>query len=247
MSTNTENLFGNDSRIKIDEATRLILKYWYTKCKVYYKCHKASAEYYDKLNKYMGIPTILVGIFNTTTIFANYTHDNQPLMIVNGTASFIATLLSTMQNYFDLSKLVITHQKLSNGYSKITHTIEKILMLEKLTGNNEISSKIIDSIMNQMEYLSQDSPTIPDKIWNKNKVELKGIISVILSTESIAKEIESSVSRNNITNNNPKNNNQIAINIPPNKPTIIDTSDEKPADKNSDKSGDEIVYDNTSK
>ena len=246
MSTNTENLFGNESRIKIDEATRLILKYWYTKCKVYYKCHKASAEYYDKLNKYMGIPTILVGIFNTTTIFANYTHDNQALMIVNGSASFIATLLATMQNYFDLSKLAVTHQKLSNGYSKITNTIEKILMLERLTGNNEINSKIIDSIMNQMEYLSQDAPSIPDKIWNQNKVELKGIISVILSTESIAKEIESSVSRNNTINNNKKNT-QIAINIPPNKPTTIDTSDEKAADKVSDKSEDEIVYDNTSK
>ena len=152
MATNTENLFGTDQKTKINEATKLILKYWYTKCKVYYKCHKASSLYYDRLNKYMGIPTILISIFNTTTIFSNYVKENQPLLIVNGTASFLATILSTMQNYFDLSKLAITHQKLSNGYSKITHTIEKILMLEKITGNDEISSRVIDNIMNQMEY-----------------------------------------------------------------------------------------------
>jgi len=202
MSSGSDNILLDNSKTKLNDATRMILKYWYTKCKVYYKCHKESSIYYDKLNKYMGIPTVLMGIFNTTTIFSNYVTQNQPLIIINGTASFIATVLSAMQNYFDLGKLTITHSKLANGYNKITNTIEKILMFERLTNMNEISSKTIDNMMNQMEYLHADAPTIPDKIWNKNKVELKNIINIILSNENIAKELstQSSVRRMSISN-----------------------------------------------
>ena len=192
----SESIFGYEGKTKINDATRLILKYWYSKCKVYYKCHKESSAYYDSINKYIGVPSILMGVFNTTTLFSNYTALNQTLILVNGTASFIATALTTLQNYFELGKLANTHNKLANGYSKVTHIIEKILMYEKITNNSEINSKIIDSIINQMEFLQQDSPIIPDKIWNKNKKELKNIISVIINNNLID-EIQSASSRNN--------------------------------------------------
>jgi len=200
----SENIFGHDGKTKINDATRLILKYWYSKCKVYYKCHKESSAYYDSINKYIGVPSILMGVFNTTTLFSNYSAQNQTLILVNGTASFIATALTTLQNYFELGKLANTHNKLANGYSKITHIIEKILMYEKITNNSEINSKLIDSIINQMEFLQQDSPIIPDKIWNKHKKELKNIISVIINNNLID-EIQSVSSRNdrNDRNNSP--------------------------------------------
>ena len=192
----SESIFGHEGKTRINDATRLILKYWYSKCKVYYKCHKESSAYYDSINKYIGVPSILMGVFNTTTLFSNYSAQNQTLILVNGTASFIATALTTLQNYFELGKLANTHNKLANGYSKVTHIIEKILMYEKITNNSEINSKLIDSIINQMEFLQQDSPIIPDKIWNKNKKELKNIISVIINNNLID-EIQSASSRNN--------------------------------------------------
>jgi len=195
----SENIFGYEGKTKINDATRLILKYWYSKCKVYYKCHKESSAYYDSINKYIGVPSILMGVFNTTTLFSNYTALNPTLILVNGTASFIATALTTLQNYFELGKLANTHNKLANGYSKVTLIIEKILMYEKITNNSEINSKIIDSIINQMEFLQQDSPIIPDKIWNKNKKELKNIISVIINNNLID-EIQSASSRNDRNN-----------------------------------------------
>ena len=105
-----------------------------------------------------------------------------------------------MQNYYDFGKLANTHLKLANGYHKITTTIEKILMYEKLTNITEIHSKTIDNIMTQMEYLIEDSPPIPDMIWNKYKGELKNVINVILSNENIKKELMNSSSLNNSIN-----------------------------------------------
>ena len=208
---NSDNFLISDTKTKISESTKMVLKYWYTKCRVYYKCHKDKAIRYDKLHKYMGIPTIIVGIFNTTSIFANFKADNTPLLLINGTASFIATILVTMQNYYDFGKLANTHLKLANGYHKITTTIEKILMYERLTNITEVHSKTIDNIMTQMEYLIEDSPPIPDMIWNKYKGDLKTVINGILSNANIAKELMTNSSINEDKENEENEKNTIEI------------------------------------
>jgi len=238
MENNSDNFIISDknTKTKLNESTRLVLKYWYTKCKVYYKCHKESSIYYDKLNKFMGIPSILVGIFNTTTIFSNLSATNESLLIVNGTASCIATLLVAMQNYYDYGKLATTHLKLANGYHKITATIEKILMFEKLTNINEINSKTLDNIINQMEYLVEDSQPIPDNIWNKNKLQLKNIINIILNNESIFNELTNNSSSPQVTLMSQPTLHQNTFNS-------INNNKESPEENKENNI--EIVYDNT--
>jgi hypothetical protein len=222
MSTNSDNILISDTKTKINDSIKMMLKYWYTKCKVYYKCHKESSIRYDNLHKYMGIPSILVGVFNTSAIFSNLSSTNQSLLLVNGSASFVATILVALQNYYDFGKLAATHLKLASRYHKITSTIEKILMYETVTNITEIDSKILENIINQMEYLIEDSPTIPDGIWNKYKGELKDIISSILSKENIIKEF---------------------INNPSVKDVNINSKDSISEDNNAI----EIIYDNTTK
>jgi len=188
---NTDTLIKMNSSATLNTSSKLILKYWYSKCKVFYKCHKETSEYLDLINKYMGVPAILVGVFNTTSIFSNYSAQIPSLTLVNGAASFIATILSGLQNYFDLSRLVNTHLKLANGYNKIVHMIEKILVYEKLNETKQVNSQFTDTIINQMEYLQQDAPNIPDFIWNKHKTELKKMVSIIINNKDFVNEIAS--------------------------------------------------------
>lgn len=254
MTSNSDNIFI-DTKTRLNDSTKLILKYWYSKCKIFYKCHKDAGHYFDNVNKYMGVPAVLMGIFNTTTIFTNYSMQNQTLTIVNGSACFVATVLSALQNYFDLGKLSNMHTKQANGYSKIINTIEKILMYEKLTNNNEISAKIIDNIMNQMEILQHDSPNIPGSIWKKYNTELKSIISVIINNDSFVSDIASMTSskcstaensRDNSRDNNFRLNNSKDDKKIQNPTQEIDTPERNDDDKNK-KSTIEIVYDNSSK
>ena len=188
---NTESLMRINSNAPLNTSSKLILKYWYSKCKVFYKCHKETSEYLDRINKYMGVPAILVGVFNTTSTFSNYFAQIPYLTLINGAASFIATTLSGLQNYFDLSRLVNTHLKLANGYNKIVHMIEKILVYEKLNETRQVNSQFTDTIINQMEYLQQDAPNIPDFIWNKHKTELKKMVSIIINNKDFVNEIAS--------------------------------------------------------
>ncbi len=221
------------STTKMNDSIRLILKYWYSKCKVYYKCHKESADYYDKTNKYLGVPAVIVGVFNTTTIFTNYTAQNNALTIINGTASFISTVLTVMQNYFELGKMSSIHGKLANGYNKITHIIEKILMYDRLTNKDEIDSKTIDNILNQMELLTQDSPVIPDFIWNKHKNELKKMVSIIVDKKSIASEFVEYLTKSNDSSNSRDDE------------KIHPMPDKDDKDDKENKDAIEIIYDNS--
>jgi len=188
---NTDTLIKMNSNATLNTSSKLILKYWYSKCKVFYKCHKETSEYLDRVNKYMGVPAILVGVFNTTSTFSNYFAQIPYLTLINGAASFIATTLSGLQNYFDLSRLVNTHLKLANGYNKIVHMIEKILVYEKLNETRQVNSQFTDTIINQMEYLQQDAPNIPDFIWNKHKTDLKKMVSIIINNKDFVNEIAS--------------------------------------------------------
>ena len=201
----TNSILTNDqNKTKMTDSIRMILKYWYAKCKVYYKCHKESSIYYDNINKYLGVPAAVVGVFNTTTIFTNYVAQDQALTLVIGSASFISTVLTIMQNYFDLSKISNSHGKLANGYNKITHIIEKILMFDKLSNNHEIQSNLIDNILNQMESLQQDSPNIPDHIWTKHKKELKSMVSVIINDKGIIGEFSTFLTKSDTSNDDEK-------------------------------------------
>ena len=188
---NTDTLIKMNSNATLNTSSKLILKYWYSKCKVFYKCHKETSEYLDRVHKYMGVPAILVGVFNTTSTFSNYFAQIPYLTLINGAASFIATTLSGLQNYFDLSRLVNTHLKLANGYNKIVHMIEKILVYEKLNETRQVNSQFTDTIINQMEYLQQDAPNIPDFIWNKHKTDLKKMVSIIINNKDFVNEIAS--------------------------------------------------------
>ena len=123
-------------------------------------------------------------------------------------------------------------------------------MYEKLTNNNEISAKIIDNIMNQMEILQHDSPNIPSSIWKKYNTELKSIVSVIINNDSFISEIASISTSKCSTADNSRDNNKDDKKIQNKKlidqPQEIDTPERNDDDKNK-KPTIEIVYDNSSK
>jgi hypothetical protein len=190
---------------KFNDSTRLILKYWYTKSKIYFKCHRESAIYYDNINKFMGVPAVITGVFNTTAIFSNYSAANKELMIFNGFTSFVSTVLIGLQNYYDFGRIINIHSKLANGYNKLVHLIEKILIYEKLNlnGADVIDQKVIENIINQMEYLNQDNVNIPDTIWKKHSNELKKMVEILINDKNFFNEIATIDSlKNNVSPEN---------------------------------------------
>ena len=224
----------SDSNIKL-----LVL--WYHKCKLFYKCHRDSADYYDKYNKLLGFPAILINVFNTTSLFVNYLNISQVFVIIIAIFSLFSTMLSTAQNYFEFTKLKDQHSKLMIEYSKILFSIEKIIILVKNDDKYNINETTMNNVLNNFEKLRETFVHFPEKIWEsnnlvyKNKLEKIDVdtsdsIQIILNTIKNKKDLsflnDSSKNSELITYDNKINTNLSNTNLE-NENVIIPVNDPK--------------------
>jgi hypothetical protein len=217
----------NDVNIKL-----LIL--WYHKCKLFYKCHRESADYYDRWNKILGFPAILINVFNSTSLFASYQSINNVFIIFIAMLSLFSTMLTAAQNYFEFGKLKDQHFTQMIEYSKILFSIEKLIILVKNDEKYNLDETIMHSILNNIEKLRETFIHFPEKIWKSNNVLYKNkldkidvntsdSINIILTTIKSKKDLsflhESPKHSETITYDNKENLNSnkdtvLHINIP---------------------------------
>jgi hypothetical protein len=156
-----------------------LLTMWYHKSKLFYNCHRDSADYYGNLNKMLGLPAILINVFNTTSLFSNY-HKIDPIFILFiAILSLFSAMLTACQNYFDFDKYKIQHTKLMIEYSKILYSIEKNIILVKNDELSSISQDTMNSILNSFEKLREEYVLFPEKIWKLNNIKFKLKLSTL--------------------------------------------------------------------
>ena len=148
-----------------DSNVKLLLL-WYHKSKLFYNCHRASAEYYDRWNKILGFPAILINVFNSTSLFANSQSISQSFILLIAIFSLFSTMLSAAQTYFEFAKLKDQHSKLMIEYSKILFSIEKIIILVKNDHNYNLDENVMNSVLTPVEKLRETYIHFPEKIWN---------------------------------------------------------------------------------
>jgi len=150
-----------------------LLVLWYHKSKLFYKCHRESADYYDKWNKILGFPAILINIFNSTSLFANYHSITEAFIIIIAAFSLLSTMLTAAQNYFEFAKLKDQHTKMMISYSKILFSIEKLLLVIQNDPDFDLNESILNPILNNIEVLRETYLHFPEKIWKTNNNQFR--------------------------------------------------------------------------
>jgi hypothetical protein len=150
-----------------DGNIRLLLM-WYHKSKLYYNCHRDTADYYDTLNKWLGLPAILINVFNTTSLFSNYQSINTIFILFIAILSLFSAMLTACQNYFEFNNQTQLHKKMMIEYSKILYSIEKIIILIKNDDSFILNQDVMNTTLNSFEKLREIFIHFPEKIWIKN-------------------------------------------------------------------------------
>ena len=141
---------------------------WYHKSKLYYNCHRDTADYYDVLNKWLGLPAILINVFNTTSLFSNYQSINTVFILFIAILSLFSAMLTASQNYFEFNNQTLQHKKMMIEYSKILYSIEKIIILIKNDESFVLNQDIMNTTLSSFEKLREVFIHFPEKIWIKN-------------------------------------------------------------------------------
>jgi hypothetical protein len=171
-----------------------LLTVWYYKSKLYYSCHRDSSDYYELLNKMLGLPAILINVINTTSLFSNYSQINEMFILIIAVLSLISTMLTACQNYFEFNKLKNDHRKLMIQYSKVIYSIEKILIKND---ESEITEDKMNNILNLFEKLREEYIFFPEKIWkNNNLIYISKLNSLNVNTTDSINIILSSIKKN---------------------------------------------------
>ena len=157
----------------MDDNNAKLLIFWYRKCKIYYHCHRDTANYYDRWDKLIGFPAVIINVFNSSSLFANYQSIQQVTVLIIASLTVLSTFLTACQSYFDLSNLKNTHRKLSNDYSKLLYFIEKTIVMYNNTPNYKIDGPLMSKILDTIELLRETQLEFPEKIWLKYKNEYK--------------------------------------------------------------------------
>ena len=203
----------------MDDNNAKLLIFWYRKCKIYYHCHHDTSNYYDRWNKLIGFPAILINVFNSSSLFANYQSIEQINILIIAILTVISTFLTACQSYFELITLKNTHRKLANDYSKLLYSIEKTIVMYNNTPNYKIDGPLMSKILDTIELLRETQLEFPEKIWlkykNEYKQNMKDDKDDELKTSDTFKQIAHAFKENNNIVETYNNSVKISNNIPP--------------------------------
>lgn len=146
---------GNWSRKQIEETKKKIKQCLMRKC-----AHWDSARKYQKYDKVIKIPNIILSSVLSTSLFSQVSSDTQEnIKYTFASISGLLTILTALDNYLDFNGLHISHRNASLGYGSLQRSIEVILM--KTPENRGSYSEVMERIMAEYSKLRENSPFIP--------------------------------------------------------------------------------------
>ena len=177
-NSNEDNLMSNNNwNLKKEKSLRNTIE----QCKVYKWMHGRSTKYYNKLDKLIGIPSIILGAFTGVSTFATLQEKSDcdetsfQTGILIGVIIFISTSLTALQQFLNFSKISERHSAMSKDYSVLINDIKTQLDLEVSERNDAI--EFIKNINEKKNSFIVNSPDIPSKVWNHFlKDTAKGIL-----------------------------------------------------------------------
>jgi len=140
-----------------------ILKKWSSMSKTYSMMHTISAEYYNNVDKRLGIPVVLLGAIAASSIFAtNANNSGVTWPYINGALVLGMTFLSGISKFLGTSERQVKHTTASYKYTKICMNIDTLLSFQR-QDREESPRLFINQIKLEILEIRENSPEIP--IW----------------------------------------------------------------------------------
>lgn len=151
------------------QAIDELLQNWYFRAKRSQLAHRFAAKELSRLHLLMGALAVVLSTIAGTSIFASLEKELSGYgRIVVGILSLVVALLSGLQTFLRLDDLSSKHQRADASFSAIRGQIEQYRAIRRgQLDEIEETETFVDSIRQKMEDLSNDSPLVPEKYWQK--------------------------------------------------------------------------------
>ena len=152
---------------------------------VYIYGYNYNAEYYKLIDK-LGIPALVINAITTTTLFSILNIDNnQSILISIASLLIIGTVLQSVRDFLNISKLIHSNINTSKQYQILMNDIIEQLNQETLDRINP--KDFITKINKQRNNIVIHSPYINNKSWNKLTLKIKNGDFILLENNTYFK------------------------------------------------------------
>lgn len=168
--------------VKWDKYQENVLKKWSSMSKTYSTMHSLSAEYWNKWDKRLGIPVVLLGATTASSIFTTNSEidDNNIWKYINGGLVLLMTGISGISKFLGTNEKHNKHTSAAFKYTQISMNIDTLLSFprnDRQKNPRQFINKIKVSILEIREY----SPNIPTWIISEY---IKKIDKSIINTQT---------------------------------------------------------------
>lgn len=168
--------------VKWDKYQENVLKKWSSMSKTYSTMHSLAAEYWNKWDKRIGIPVILLGAITSSSIFTTNSEidDSNIWKYVNGGMVLLMTGISGISKFLGTNEKHIKHTSAAFKYTQISMNIDTLLSFprnDREKNPRQFINKIKVAILEIREY----SPNIPTWIVSEY---IKKLDKTIINTQT---------------------------------------------------------------
>lgn len=161
-------------------------------CSLRIEAHNEKADKYHKKNLYLGVPAAVIAAVVGSSIFATLSAEkNIYLMVMTGSLSILAAILSALQTFLKYSEMAQVHKAAEDGYVSLRRRIEFFML--KLSASRppllSDAQKELQDIVNELNRLGKSSPIVSHK----------SIISAVNAAEEHGSAINRASSGNIVT------------------------------------------------
>lgn len=146
-----------------------ILQIWMNECSIYSKLYTYNVLWYDKVDKVLGIVSILLSAITGASLLNNADSMNNPnsrnIIIAFGSLTVFNTIIQATKEYLNLKTVINSNLIASRQNRMICLDIEAQLNMRR---DERVNGKeFLKSIKDRKNDLILNGPVVSDRIWKK--------------------------------------------------------------------------------
>ncbi len=144
-------------------SSRQVAVDWYQRVVVVAHGHYRAALRFSRLNRWFGVPTVLLSTIVGTSVFASIQQkpDVWVQMLV-GSMSIAAAILSALQAFLGYNDKAEKHRIAGARYNSIGRELEQLL-------GEDSDFSALNDVRKRIDALAQESPHIPESVHEEMK------------------------------------------------------------------------------
>ena len=153
-----------EPKVPWDDRLEELLRAWHRRVAAIERGHRLMADRMRRRHLGLGIPVVVLTTAVGTSVFASMQDsDRNTLLVIAGTVSLVAAVLSSLQTFLRYSMRWEGHRIAAIRYEALRRDMAEMLAVPREARGDPV--KQLDGVRQRMDRYAKESPTVGERQW----------------------------------------------------------------------------------